>query len=320
VIDEQYDGATLLQVGVPDEPDGFAEFWTGLHNSALAVAPEPELTPVAGIRGHDVFEVRFSSLGGVRLGGWVTLPADRLIEYALVVSHGYGGRTAPELEWTPRLPIADHGGPALPDRTAVIYPVARGQPALSTLPGIPSEPREHVLVGIESVDTYIHGDCAADVWCAASALLEILPAKPQRLDYVGGSFGGGIGALALPWDDRFDAAVLRHPSFDNHDVRLMLPCTGSGESVRQHVMDHPSAREVLRFFDAAVAARRLTIPTLVAAALRDPAVPPPGQFAVYNAITAEKTLYVFSAGHTDYPDLQAEHDGFLTALQKHLRP
>ncbi|MEZ5576382.1 MAG: hypothetical protein R3F44_12440 [Candidatus Competibacteraceae bacterium] len=38
----------------------------------------------------------------------------------------------------------------------------------------------------------------------------------------------------------------------------------------------------------------------VAAARFDPAVPPPGQFAVYNALAGPKELFVLRAGHFDH--------------------
>ena len=55
----------------------------------------------------------------------------------------------------------------------------------------------------------------------------------RRLDYMGISFGGGIGALALPWDERFHRAHLNVPSFGHHPLRLTLPepdTTGSGSN------------------------------------------------------------------------------------------
>ena len=157
---------------------------------------------------------------------------------------------------------------------AALFPCLRGQ-SRSRLPGVPENGMEHVLYGIESRETYIHGGCAADLWCAASALLALVPQAGERLDYMGGSFGGGIGALALPWDKRFTAAHLSVPSFGNHPLRLTLPCVGSGESVRKYHQTYPKVTEVLRYFDAATAARRIAIPVLVAAALFDPAVPRP---------------------------------------------
>ncbi|TDD64613.1 acetylxylan esterase [Jiangella aurantiaca] len=297
-----YDQAALLTVGASAEPAGFAGFWTTLYERALAVDPAPASRPVPGRPGwHDV---EFTSLDGVRLGGWLWLPPDR-VERAVVVGHGYGGREEPD------------PGLALPG-TAVLFAASRGLPMRGLVPGIPAVSAEHVLHGIASAETYVHGGSAADVWCAASALLALLPEPPDRVAYAGASFGGGIGALALPWDDRFDRGALTVPSFGNHDLRLTMPCTGSGEAVRLHVARHPAAREVLRFFDAATAARRLRIPMLVAPALWDPAVPPPGQFAVHNAIPGPKQLVVLAAGHAEYPDQPADDARLGAALRSFL--
>ncbi|PBO17979.1 acetylxylan esterase, partial [Streptomyces albidoflavus] len=255
-----------------------------------------------------VCRVSFSSVGGVRLGGWLVLPVDGPAEHGFVVGHGYGGRDAPG----PDLPLP------LP-RSAALLPCVRGMGERSRLPGVPSVADAHVLHGISSRDTYVIGACVADLWCAASALLELVPGLSRhpsgpRLGYLGESFGGGLGALALPWDDRFAAARLTVPTFGNHPLRLTLPCAGSGESVRRHHRDHPHATEVLSYFDAATAATFVRVPTLVAAALFDPAVPPPGQFAVHNALPdALRTLRVLSAGHFDHPGAEEEAAGLARA-------
>ncbi len=136
----------------------------------------------------------------------------------------------------------------------------------------------------------------------------------QRLDYLGISFGGGIGALALPWDERFHRAHLNVPSFGHHPLRLTLPCVGSGEAVRRYQQHTGRVLETLRYFDAAVAARYLKIPVHVAAARFDPAVPPPGQFAIYNALAGQRELFVLEAGHFDHAGQVAENGRLLDAL------
>ena len=35
-------------------------------------------------------------------------------------------------------------------------------------------------------------------------------------------------------------------------------------------------------------------------------VPPPGQFAIYNAISGKKTLFVFDGGHFEYEGLSSQ--------------
>lgn len=287
-----YDLEALLQVPVPPPPEGFADFWRGRYTRARGVHVAPELGAPVRHGDHLVRPLRFTSLDEYRLGGWLALPADGTPRSGVVVSHGYGGRAAPDLA-------------AVPADAAAIFPVARGLPEPSLLAEIPSPEQGHVLHGIESVETYVLGGCAADVWCAATVLTEVCGQLP--LVFSGTSFGGGQGALALPWDDRFVAAALRVPSFGQYDVRLASPCTGSGELVRHHVAAHPEARDVLRFFDAATAATSLRVPALLGCALWDPAVPPPGQFAVYNACADVAELQVLDAGHAEYPT-QADDD------------
>lgn len=73
---------------------------------------------------------------------------------------------------------------------------------------------------------------------------------------------------------------------------------------------------MLPYFDAATAATRLEAPTLVAAALFDPSVPPPGQFAVHNALAGEHELLVLSAGHFEHEGTAAEVAELRAARQR----
>ncbi|MDW5323884.1 acetylxylan esterase [Plantactinospora sp. KLBMP9567] len=301
----------LSQVGVPPPPDDFADFWTGLHQRARQVDPAPVARPSghpeSSRPGGSTYDVEFTSLGGIRLGGWLRLPADGRVERGLVVGHGYGGRATPDAA----VPV---------ERAAALYFGSRGLPTRGLVPGIPDTARRHVLHGIADRGTYVHGGCAADVWAAVSALCRLVPEAAARVDYLGTSFGGGIGALALPWDDRITSACLVVPSFGNHPLRLTMPCTGSGEAVREHARAHPEVHEVLRYFDAATAAMFLRIPTHVGLALADPAVPPPGQFAVYNALAGPRARFLLSAGHTPYAGMVREAEALSTAQRDFLAP
>ncbi|MGY0018432.1 acetylxylan esterase [Streptomyces sp. YJ-C3] len=287
----------LLRVPAPEAPADFADFWRERYEEALRVAPKPEVGRVVEERdGVRVHEVTYASLGGVRLGGWLVLPVEGPVEHGFVIGHGYGGR--------------DAAGPDVPlplPRAAAILPCVRGMGERGLLPGVPSVSAEHVLHGIASRDSYVIGECVADLWCAATALLELVPELAEsgpRLGYLGESFGGGLGALALPWDDRFAAGQLTVPTFGNHPLRLTLDCIGSGASVRRHHQDHPEVIDVLRYFDAATAATHLHKPILVAPALFDPSVPPPGQFAIHNAVASGGELHVLEAGHFEWPGLE----------------
>lgn len=279
-----YNLESLLKVPAPEGPSDFADFWNQTYEKVRAIPLRIERRRIASPdAAHDLFEIEFDSLDGVRIGGWLTVPKDGTIESGFVGGHGYGGREGPG--W-------DMPGP----RPVSIFPCARGfhRSAHSIIPG---NAAQHVLHGIRDRETYSHLGSAADLWCAASALIELYPQAAQNLFYHGASFGGGIGALALPWDPRFKKGFLDVPSFGNHPLRATLPCNGSGESVRQYRANHPEVMEVLAYFDSATAALHTKIPVFVAAALFDPAVPPPGQFAVYNALAGPKELYLRAAAH-----------------------
>ncbi|MEM1211012.1 MAG: acetylxylan esterase [Planctomycetota bacterium] len=295
-----YDEAGLRAVEPPgEEPEDLVAFWRGTYEAALEVEARPVVREVAcSVAGYRLAEVEFEGWDAERgtrgtrgLGGWLLWPRDAEPVVGVVWTHGYGGRSEPPAA----VPGLDSGG--VP--TAWWLPCLRGFDR-SAAEDLPSSAGWHVLHGIKNRETYVHRGNAADVWASASALLEVFPGVKDRLVYWGQSFGGGIGALAVPWDKRFTAAFWDLPSFGHHPVRLRCECVGSGEAVRLYHRRHPEVVEVLRYYDAALTAGHMTRPTMVGAALFDPAVPPPGQFAVFNGLRAvgrEKELFVRRYGH-----------------------
>ncbi|HWV79075.1 MAG TPA: acetylesterase [Isoptericola sp.] len=317
-----YDRDGLLAVPPAAEPEGFADLWRSWHAAARAVPADVVAEPLGRQGAHDVSVVTFTADGGLRLRAWLALPVDAPVRVGIVHGHGYGGREAPSFERVPR-------------DAAVIFPVARGLGALNAGLGAPDVSSAHVLAGIERVETYVLGRCAVDLWHAATALQEVLGTWSSTvtgvpaglpLYYVGTSFGGGVGALAVPWDDRFVGATLEVPSFGQYDERLAVPCTGSGEAQRTHVAAHPEARAVLALTDASVAATYLRVPTRVECALWDTHVPPPGQFGVAAGVRAaqragtgaELELAVHSAGHAEYPGQAREMAAAFAATRAHV--
>lgn len=298
----------LLALQAPEPAADFEDFWKTTFAANAAIPLDPAWREVGGEDGPvRIFEVEFNSWDGFRTGGWITIPRDGPVRRGFVVGHGYGGRDRPES--VPPMPGA-----------AGIFPCARGFQR-SAHPRFPDNSMQHVLCGIASRETYVFRGCVAEIWSAASALLHLVPEAAPRLGYIGGSFGGGIGALALPWDERLHEAFLCVPSFGHHPLRLGLPCLGSGEAVRQHYGRNPGVPDVLTYYDAAVAARFIHARVLTACALADPVVPPPGQFAVFNAIPgarATKELFVLSAGHQSYANEAEESRQLDTAVKRWL--
>ncbi len=277
----------LHQVSCPDTPPHFDAFWERRYQKSLDLKPCPRVVPSSTqLPGVRVFDIQFETTDQFTLHGWLTLPIEDEIRCGLVVGHGYGGREAP-----------DH--PPLLSNAAILYPCFRGL-ARSLAPPISPDPQWHVLHDIDRPEKYILGACVEDVWITISALLQLFPRVTGRIGYVGTSFSGGIGCLALAREKRVRLAHLAVPTFGHHPLRLRLPTRGSGAAVQRvwregHLRLAPS----LALHDAACAARSIQMPVQCVCALSDPMVTPPGQFAIYNALPGLKELIVLSRGHAD---------------------
>jgi cephalosporin-C deacetylase len=300
-----YSLAALRALQPPPEPPGFRDFWLRRHEAALRLSPRPATGPARELApGWLVRDLAFRSTGDFVIRGWVVEPADGVVVRGVVLGHGYGGCDGADLAL------------ALPG-TALVVPCFRGL-SLSRRWPISEDPSFHVLHDIHDRDRYVLGGCVEDLWLAVSSLLELHPGVAGRVGYAGISFGGGIGALALPWDRRIARGALTVPTFGHHPLRLALPSTGSSESVRRFACEHGNIIATLSYYDAAVAAHYLEIPMLVAAARFDPAVPPPGQFAIFNALAGAKELVVLDAGHFDWPGRVSQERELAAAIRAFL--
>ena len=306
--DAAFDGSygftleTLRAVRPVPPASGFAQRWRDWREAARAVDAASRCLSTSEVEGRTVSLIELSGVDGVRLRAWYVAPLTGAARVGIVHGHGYGGREAVDLR-------------RVPNDAAAIFPVARGLGSLNVDVGAPEEREAHVLTGLADADAYVIGLCARDLWLAADALVELGGDVP--LYYVGESFGGGLGALAVPWDDRFVGATLVVPTFGQYDERLAVPCLGSGEFQRQWALKHPEAREQLRLFDASTAAQFFGVPVRVEAALWDQYVPPQGQFSVANAV-ADLELTVLPAGHAEYPGLADVTAGAIEACRAHM--
>lgn len=288
-----HDVAPVADLPLPEEPADYQAFWRQTWQAAQTIEldplmhEDPKWSRSAKDKGQAVLRVSFQSWEQRRIDAFVVLPLGQDVKEAWVVGHGYSGRYEPDECWY------------APGR-ALVFPCCRGL-GLSAGDDIPGPDKGHSIHGIGSRETYVQRGCVVDTWLAATLLLNLVPAAASGLYYVGSSFGGGIGAMALAWDHRYQRAAWRLPSYGHHPLRLRTPCTGSGEWVRRAYEADAQVARTLSYYDAAVAARRCWLPVLVAVAQSDPAVPPAGQQAVYQALPGVKKHLPLSAGHQRHP-------------------
>ena len=298
----------LLAVKPPKEPRDFDAFWQARYSKALSVDPQPQTKIVCeNKQGWRVFEISYTSTDNFLVRGWLLLPNTGVIKRGFVIGHGYGGRDAPDFH----LPFKD---------AALLFPCFRGL-SLSAQPTISSEPGWHVLHNINQPDRDILGGCVDAVWLGVSTLLQLFPHVQGHLAYLGISFSGGIGALALAWEKRIARGHLNLPTFGHHPLRLRLPTLGSTRSLQQFYKNHKKQTlKVLRYFDAVTAAKRISIPIHCACAVFDPFVAPPAQFAIYNALPGSKELFVLMEGHHSYPEQKQQEQALITELDAFFAP
>ncbi len=294
----------LLRLAPPPPPADFAEFWQPRYTRTLQVQPRPRLSYNSSQQDFEIYDLNYRSSGDFEIGGWALIPRHAPVTRALVVGHGYGGRDAPDLH----LPVPG---------AALLFPCFRGL-SRSRQVSISDNPQYHVLHDLDKKDRYILGACVEDLWLAVSVLLLLFPATRGHIGYLGTSFGGGIGALALPWDTRIARAHLNVPSFGHQPIRLQLPTWGSASAVQRFHRAHPELHvlETLAYYDAANAAHYIRQPLHIAAALADPMVTPPGQFAIYNSLSSKKHLFILEQGHSDYPNRAAQEQALLSELKE----
>jgi cephalosporin-C deacetylase len=292
----------LLTITTPKEPIDFDSFWQQRFQRAVLVSPKPQTNLLRQDHlGWNIHEIKYTSTDEITICGWLMLPSSGIVKRGFIIGHGYGGRTGPDFH----LPFKD---------AALFFPCFRGL-GLSAISSISSDPFWHVRHDIDNTDRYILGGCVDDLWLAVSSLLLLFPNLSGHIGYLGISFSGGIGALALAWEHRIAWAHFNVPTFGNHPLRLRLPSNGSAQSLQKYYLEHKKQTlKVLRYYDAALAAKRIPIPVHCACALFDPVVIPPGQFAIYNALADEKQLFVLKAGHHSYPEQQEQEQALLREL------
>ncbi|WP_026052644.1 acetylxylan esterase [Gayadomonas joobiniege] len=293
----------LLKIRRPATPDNFEAFWRARLVKTLSIAPHPNIQDLGLTRDNlRVFDIQFRSTNNAVIGGWLCLPASGQIKRGFVIGHGYAGRSEPDFD----LPF-NHD-------SALLFLCCRGI-SKSPFENVSSQPQWHVLHDIDKPRRYILRGCVEDTWAAVSCLLRLFPNLSGHIGLLGISFSGGIGMIAAAFDARIKKAHFNVPSFGNQPLRLNLKSTGSAASVQLYYKRHPEIAELtLPFYDAAIAASFAKIPIHIAAALSDPVVAPPGQFAIYNALNCTKKLFVLTEGHSEYDKQKEEQDLLIEEL------
>ncbi len=293
-------------------PDDFDDFWAAGLADCASYPLDAVLTEMPALSTDNVivYDLRYTSYGGLRIAGWYTVPRDRPAPYpALVTIPGYISEPTVPKEWSElgyaALAVAPRGKLR---SNAVFNP---GYPGLLT----------HNIV---DANTYGYRGFYLDVVRAVEVLLDRPEVDNLRIGLQGSSQGGGLGistAALLPDVIRCVAAgapylcgIMTAPT-----LTRSYPYEEINEYLRLHPKDVDRVRETVAYYDGLNFAPKVQAPTLLYLGLEDDVCPPETGFALHRVLTCETTLLTFPhcAHHAGLPGVMRIVEDFLA---EHLSP
>lgn len=302
----QFDDFTveqLLKIKGDTPVEGFREFWMAQYAAARAwkkeYRVEEELwSPDPTCR---IYRVSFTSTDGFVIGMWIARPEGSI--GGELVAHGYGNPAVP--------PVAAKSG-----RT-IAFPCVRGL-GLSQCKEIPWRLAEHAAYGFDDPERYVITGGVRDLWIALTIMIDMFPDTAENIVCSGGSLGGAMGAMAIPWDERIHYGDLNVPTLGG---RIMLECPTTpdtpGNTRVQKALAGKEGMRIIDFCNSSAAAQFIRVPTIITPALKDNSVPPPGQFAVANSIPEQyRIMRIRELGHAAATEKDAAMEAELSEIRR----
>jgi cephalosporin-C deacetylase len=275
-------------------PPDLAHFWAETSQLLDDVDPDVDARDLPGVRDSPATLQRlaFSSLGGVRVGGYLlSQPGPRPL---VVHSHGYGESCEERWDW------AAQG-------LNVLGVDIRGCGTSAGAAGQVSS-EGYVLTGITSPETSILRGAVCDYARALQVARQLAGPHLTRLVGHGISFAGGLAIMAEAMIQVVDLLVVGVPTFGWGAGRQFFVKQGSGAELSNYLARRPQSAEdlalVLRYFDTMNMAPGITCPTLVGLGLSDDVVPAETVYAIANHLSGPHEVMEFPVSHSDHPDEQ----------------
>ncbi len=267
-------------------PPDFDSFWSATLDSLAAVPAEVEMALDSQRMSDEaeVYRISFTSLHGVRVHGWLTLPVGKEEPVAgLALFPGYSsGQIRPAVDYSRR-------GYATISIQVRGYGVDQEE--------YPKDNSSYMTIGCERPETYIYREIVCHCLRAVQLLGERPEVDPQRVGVVGGSQGGGLSLLVAGLNPKV-AAVLASVPFLT-DFERSMPMTGNPfRDLWRYMEQNPASREAVmntvRYFDTVSLAGRITAPAIVSAGLFDRTCPAPSIYRMFLELgSPEKQVRIY---------------------------
>lgn len=282
--------------GVNPRPDDFDAFWDRSLEELYTIDPQAELLPYDyPSRIADMYDLWFTSTKGARIHGRVAVPKNLNGKApATLHFHGLSGRCE---SWRNLLVYASQGFVAATMDT-------RGQGGLSEdVGGVPGS--TYPTPFMRGIDGNPEDLLVRDIFLDTAQLARVIMARDDvdetRVGVYGGSQGGGlsVACAALVPEIRLCAPTYPYLS-DYRRVWNMDLAKGAYDGIRYWFRwfdpRHEREDEIftkLGYIDIQYLAPRIRATVMMSTGLMDTTCPPSTQFAMYNKITAPKSVLIY---------------------------
>ena len=269
------------------KPADFDAFWAAIlaEADAIPLAPSFERSALRSTPEVDVFDVRFTSLGGLRIAAWYCRPAGvRGPLPGLIIVPGYVSEPMLPKVW------AKQG-------YAVLSLAPRGKLRSNDgfNPGYPGLLTHNII----DRHTYGYRGFYADAYRAVDVLLSRPEVQRGRIGVHGSSQGGALTVLIAalrPGDIACGApgAPYLCGYMDSAALTHSYPYQEINDYLRLYPEREPAVRQTLDYYDLLNMADRITCPMLVNIGLEDDVCPPETGYALARRITnAQVDLHAY---------------------------
>jgi cephalosporin-C deacetylase len=295
--------------GINPKPDDFEQFWdtslAEMHSldAQVSLVPADFQTPCA-----ECFHLYFTGVGGARVHAKLLRPKHASSPHpAVLMFHGYTGDAG---DWADKLGYAAHG-----------YTVAaldcRGQGGLSEDPGQVrgNTQHGHIIRGLNDAlggepEKLLYRQIYLDTAQLAKIVMEMDGVDPGRVGATGGSQGGALTVACAALEPRIRRAAPIFPFLSDYQrVWEMDQAKDAYAELKEYFRHFDPCHEKeaaifekLGYIDIQHLAGRIRGEIMWIIGLMDTICPPSSQFAVYNKITAPKSMILYpDFGHEGLP-------------------
>ena len=253
----------------------------------------------------DCFDLYYTGVKNARIHAKVIIPKKKARLFpALLTFHGYSSRCG---SWTSKMQYAAAG-------FVVAAMDCRGQGGASEDSGGVKGTtfQGHFIRGLDGeADHMLMRNIFLDTAQLAGIIMELPEVDEMRIDVYGGSQGGALSIACAGLERRISRISVQYPFLSDYKRALEMDSPDSAYQELKNYFrlfdpQHLKEREIferLSYIDVQNFAGKIKGTVQMGASLMDITCPPSTQFAVFNKLNCEKSIYMFyEYGHENLPD------------------